>query len=118
MTRQLMFSKLGITTGALLLALPFGGAVATSVLLGAGIGTAANHCFARRIFDPRFPARAAPAAGLYRAESAKLLVAGALFGALFASAGDWNLLALLGGYLAVHLGAGVAALLLDTPVGR
>ena len=118
MTRQLMFSKLGITTGALLLALPFGGAVATSVLLGATIGTAANHCFARRIFDPRFPGRAGPTAGLYRAEFTKLLVAGALFGALFASAGDWNLLALLGGYLAVHLGAGVAALFLEPSAGR
>ena len=118
MTRPLMFSKLGITTGAVLLALPFGAAAATSVLLGATVGIVANHCFARRIFDPRFPGRAGPRAGLYRAECTKLLVAGALFGALFAGAGDWNLPALLGGYLAVHLGAGVAALFLDPSTGR
>ena len=118
MTRQLMFSKLGITTGAVLLALPFGTAVATSVLLGATIGIVANHCFARRIFDPRFPGREGLMAGLYRAEFAKLLVVGALFGVMFASTGGGNVPALLGGYLAVHLGAGIAALLLDPSIGR
>ena len=120
MTRQLTFFKLGIMTVATALALPFGPAVASAVLLGAAVGFAANHLFARRMFA--FEGKGATGAGLiaclYRAEVAKLLVAGALFAAAFAIAPGVNVPALLAGYLAVHLGTSVAALVLDPTTKR
>ena len=114
MTRQLMFFKLGIMAAALALALPLGSAVAAAVLLGAAIGFAANHRFAHRVLTLG-PAQRGKSllAGLYRAELAKLVVVGALFAAVFAVAGDVNVPALLAGFLVVHLGASVAALVLD-----
>ena len=113
MTRQLTFFKLGIMMVAATLALPLGTAVASSVLLGAAIGFVANHAFARRVFAFGGSTGAGLAATLYRAEIARLLTVGLLFAALFASGAPVNVPALLAGYLAVHLGASVAALLLD-----
>ena len=114
MTRQLTFFKLGIMTAAAALALPLGIAVASSVLLGAAIGFAANHAFARRVFASGASTGTGLVATLYRAELARLLTVGFLFAALFAIDAPVNVPALLAGYLAVHLGASVAALILDS----
>ena len=118
MTRQLIFFQLGIMMAASALALPLGPAVASAVLIGAAVGFIANHGFARRLFA--FDGRDGTGlmACLYRAELAKLLVAGALFAMLFAVAPDVNVPALLGGYFAVHLGTSVAALILDPSTNR
>lgn len=113
MTRQLMFFKLGIMTVAVTLALPLGSAVATTVLLGCAVGFAANHCFARRVFEHGATESASLLARLYRAEFAKLIMVGVLFAAVFAIAHDVNVPALLAGFIAVHLGTSVAALILD-----
>ena len=113
MTRQLTFFKLGIMTVAVALALPFGPAVAFAVLLGAAVGFAANHCFARRVFAHEAREATGLLACLYRAEFTKLLVIGALFAALFAVLPHVNVTALLVGFCAVHLGTSVAALILD-----
>ena len=113
MTRQLTFFKLGIMTVAVALALPFGPAVASAVLFGAGIGFAANHCFARRVFAFDGGDGTGLLACLYRAEFAKLIVIAVLFAAVFAVARDVNVPALLAGFLVVHLGTSVAALMLD-----
>ena len=118
MTRQLAFFKLGIAMAVVMLALPSGFAVASGVALGAAIGFVANHCFARRVFAFEGSDRAGLLACLYRAECAKLLMAGTLFGVSFALAGDLNLPALLGGYLAVHLGTSAAAVVLDPAANR
>ena len=113
MTRQLTFFKLGIMTAAATLALPLGSAVASAVLVGAAIGFVANHAFARRVFAPGGSTGAALAATFYRAEVARLLTVGVLFSVLFALAPALNVPALLAGFLAVHLGTSVAALILD-----
>ena len=113
MTRQLTFFTLGIMTAAAALALPLGPAVASTVLLGALIAFVANHCFARRVFAFDGSGGAGLLACLYRAELAKLLVVGTLFAAVFAVARDVNVPALLAGFLTVHLGTSVAALILD-----
>lgn len=113
MTRQLTFFKLGIMTVAVALALPFGPDFASAVLLGAGVGFAANHCFARRVFAFEGGDGTGLLARLYRAEFARLLVAGTLFAAVFAVARDVNVPALLAGFLAVHVGTSLAALILD-----
>ena len=113
MTRQLTFFKLGIITVAMALALPFGLAVASALLLGAAVGFAANHCFARRVFAHEATDGTSLLACLYRAEFTKLIVTGTLFATVFAVARDVNVPALLAGFLAVHLGTSVAALILD-----
>lgn len=113
MTRQLTFFKLGIMTAAAALALPFGPAVASAVLLGAGVGLAANHCFARRVFAHEAADATRLLTCLYRAEFAKLIVVGVLFAAVFALVREVNVPALLAGFLAVHLGTSIAALILD-----
>lgn len=113
MTRQLTFFKLGIMTVAVALALPFGPAVASALLLGAGVGLAANHCFARRVFAHEAADATSLLACLYRAEVAKLIVVGVLFAAVFALAREVNVPALLAGFLVVHVGTSVAALILD-----
>lgn len=113
MTRQLTFFKLGIATVATALALPLGPAVAFAVLLGAAVGFAANHCFARRVFAHEATEVGSLRAVLYRAEVARLVVACALFAVVFALARDVNVPALLAGFLAVHLGTSAAALALD-----
>ena len=113
MTRQLTFFNLGIMTAAAALALPLGPAVASAVLLGAVIGFAANYCFSRRVFAFDGEDGASLLACLYRAELAKLIVVGVLFAAVFAVARDVNVPALLAGFLVVHLGTSVAALILD-----
>ena len=113
MTRQLTFFKLGIMTVAVALALPFGPAVASAVLFGAGIGFAANHCFARRVFAFDGGDGTGLLACIYRAEFAKLIVIGVLFAAVFAVVRDVNVPALLAGFLVVHLGTSIAALMLD-----
>lgn len=113
MTRQLTFFKLGIMTVAAALALPFGPAVAFAVLLGAAVGFVANHCFARRVFASELEGEASLLACLYRAEFTKLIVIGMLFAVVFAVARDVNVPALLAGFLAVHFGTSIAALILD-----
>lgn len=113
MTRQLTFFKLGIMTAAVALALPLGPAVASAVLLGAAVGFAANHCFARRVFAHEAAGATSLLACLYRAELAKLIVVGALFAAVFALVREVNVPALLAGFCAVHLGTSVAAFILD-----
>ena len=113
MTRQLTFFQLGIVTAASVLALPLGSAAASAVLLGAAIGFAANHGFARRVFAFEPERNTGLLACLYRAEFARLMVVGVLFAAVFALMPDVNVPALLSGFLAVHLGTSVAALLLD-----
>ena len=118
MTRQLTFFKLGIMTVAAALALPLGPAAASAVLLGAVIGFVANHCFSRRVFAFGGEDGASLLACLYRAELAKLIVIGTLFAAVFALVRDVNVPALLAGFLAVHLGTSVAALILDPSTNR
>ena len=113
MTRQLTFFKLGIATAATALALPLGPAVAFAVLLGAAVGFAANHCFARRVFAHEASEAGSLRTVLYRAEVAKLVVAGVLFAVVFALARDVNAPALLAGFCAVHLGTSAGALILD-----
>ncbi len=114
MTRQLTFFKLGIMTVAVALALPFGPAVVSALALGAAVGFAANHCFARRMFA--FDGRNGRGllACLYRAELAKLVVVGVLFAAVFAFVPEVHVPALLAGFLVMHLGTSFAALALDS----
>ena len=113
MTRQLTFLKLGIMTAAVALALPMGQAVASAVLLGALIAFVANHCFARRVFGFDGRRDGSLVATLHRAELARLIVSGTLFALVFAVARDVHVPALLAGFLAVHLGTSVAALIID-----
>ena len=119
MIRRLISAQLLATAIAGLLALGFGSEVSVAVVLGASIGIATSGYFARRVLGSGAagePLRLA--AGMCGAEVVKLALASILFCLVFAWVDGVNALALIAGYLAVHLSASIAPVLMESTAPR
>ena len=85
-------------------ALPFGGSVAISVLIGAGICLLANSLLAAWMFrDYRAQQPAKLVLRFYSAEALKIALTIGLFGIAYAAVEGLNVMVLLGAYFAVQV---------------
>ena len=95
---------------AAVIALPFGGGLALSVLIGAGACLLANGLFAILVFRGyRAQETERLLLNIYGAEAAKLLLLIGLFGLAFVTVDGLKIPALLVAYLVVQVGATLIA---------
>ena len=102
----------------MLIALPFGGPAALSVLIGVGACLLANGLFAVLVFRHyRAQETERLLLNIYGAEVAKLAVLIGLFGVAFATVDGLKIPALLGAYLVTQVASTLIAAQLDTRSG-
>jgi ATP synthase protein I len=104
---------------AAVIALPFGGLVTLSVLVGAGVCLLANRLFALWVFRSyraQQPQRLL--LRIYGAEAAKLALIIGLFGLAFVAIDGLNIPALLAAYLVIQVASTLIAAQFGGPTGR